>query len=665
MSTLDPGRLLAYLERLTQRPEPEYDWQPTTAPPVVPFRELKIIAPPVWHPPTDDLARARAHLKEVLEDYLMNPFPTHRLLVKALPGTGKTTASVAALDALYTHRRTKRTLYAGPRHDFFQDLQALTLYPQAWYEWHPRRLSESEDKPETCRYTPQISAYIQKGWPAIDFCKGVCGYQYMEDVCPWHRQKAQKEPIIYGQHQHLAVGHPLEFEVLLGDESPLQVFKREWRIPMRWIMPPGMDPTDPLAELLHTLAFLAERAGKKPLFGEQLLDFLGGPATVVETLRPHVQKFEKLSLELLTGGGITHQDDVEKIAYAHLPETVPLLYREASRALAGEKYPHRIILGGDQMTLLLRYTLNKDKLPPYLIWLDATARPELYERVFGVPFQVIDANPKLLGKIYQVTNRTNGKSAMVDRKSQQRTAKADETLALIQQIVAKKAYTNAAMISYKNVVLEVDWISTGHFYASRGTNAFQDADAIFVVGAPQPSAMSLVNLAKCLFFERDEAFRVVWSEKDVAYQYIDPEDGQGRAYPVSGFWSDADLQMLLQAMREDELIQAVHRIRPVNHPCDIWLFTNIPVDGLPPDELVSLHDLYEAPEEVRLKQWKKVQELIDSQEMITSADLQALGIHRNTANKYIDLIVQMPGWEAVKAATKGRGRPAVTLMKIL
>ncbi len=661
----DPTRLLQYLEQLETLPDPEYDWTPTVAPPVNYFRELKVVAPPVWQAPTDDLARARAHLKEVLEDYLMNPYPTHRLLIKALPGTGKTTASVAALDALYTHRQHRRTLYAGPRHDFFKDLQAITLYPQTWYEWQPRRISQSEDHPETCRYEPQISTYMRKGFQAQDFCQGVCGFDYMTNVCPWHKQKAQKETVIFGQHQHVVFGHPLEFNVMLGDESPLHVFTREWRIPAKWILPPGMDPTDPLTELLHTLAWLTTQTGKKPLFGEQLLKVLGGAAEVAAACEPHVKRFENLPTDLFTAGGIGRPDDVDNLPYAHLVETVPLLHREAKRAQAGEKYPHRIILGGEHMTLLLRHKLTKDTLPPWLIWLDATARPDLYETVFGLPFQVVDASPKLLGKIFQVTNRTNGKRSLLNRDTKARTPKADETLTIIQKLVKERGYQRPALISYKDALVELDWIETGHFYAARGTNAFQDADAIFVLGAPMPQPMQLVNMAKMLFFERDMAFRVIWSEKDVPYQYVDPEDGQGRAYPVSGFWGDPDLQAVLEMFREDELIQAVHRIRPVNHACDIWLFTNIPVAGLAPDELVSMHDICDAPENVRLEQWRKVQDLMAQHEIITSADIQALGIHRNTANKYIEMIANMPGWEQTKAVTKSRGKPATILMKIL
>ncbi len=660
----DPTRLLQYLEQLETLPDPEYDWKPVNEPPPSYFRELKIIAPPVWHPPTDDLATVRTRLRETIEEYLMQPYPTHRLLIKALPGTGKTTASVAALDALYIHRKQRRTLYAGPRHDFFKDLQAITQFPQTWYEWQPRRRG-TEDLPETCQYTDEITSYMHKGFQALDFCQGVCKWDYVREVCPWHKQKARPEPVIYGQHQHVVLGHPLEFHVLLGDESPLQVFTREWRIPAKWILPPGMDPTDPLTELLKLMSFLAEQTtNKKPLLGEQLLKMLGGAGDVVAACEPHAARLETLDVDLYSPGGIYQATEVEKIPYAHLSASIPLLFREAKRALAGEKYPHRIILGGGHMTLLLRHKLRKDSLPPWIVWLDATARPDLYERVFECEFKVIDASPKMQGTIYQVTNRTNGRSALIDRETKTLKQQTTDTLALIKQLCEKYAYQRPALISFKQAVAELDWIDTGHFYASRGTNAFQEADAIFIYGAPMPSLLSLVNTAKMLFFERDDAFRVVWSDADVPYQYVDPEDGMGRAYPVAGFWGDPDLNAVLRAHREDEIIQAAHRIRPVNKPCDIWLFTNLPIEGLAPDQLVSMHELQGAPENVRLGPWIKVQALMEKQDTITSQDLQALGMSNKTALKYLALIAETPGWETTKAVTRARGKPAIVLTKV-
>ena len=49
------------------------------------------------------------------------------------------------------------------------------------------------------------------------------------------------EAVIYVQHQHITNGHPLRFDVVFGDENPLQTFTRLWRIPARWVRPSGTD----------------------------------------------------------------------------------------------------------------------------------------------------------------------------------------------------------------------------------------------------------------------------------------------------------------------------------------------------------------------------------------------------------------------------------------
>ena len=79
--------------------------------------------------------------------------------------------------------------------------------------------------------------------------------------------------------------------------------------------------------------------------------------------------------------------------------------------------------------------------------------------------------------------------------------------------------------------------------------------------------------------------------------------GRGRAYPAGGFWDDPDLQALLWSYRDAELIQAVHRCRPVLREVDIWLLSNLPLPELPPAELLSLHELLGAPANTQPHKW--------------------------------------------------------------
>ncbi len=587
-------------------------------------------------------------IRTALNDYLDLEQPEHMLLVKTLPGTGKTTAAVAAVEQAAA--RGGRVLYAGPRHDLFGDIVAKAAAPAWWYEWQPRQAGDDDqDKPQTCLYPEQINTWLQRGYAGMDFCSGVCHWDYVKQGCAYHAQGRRTEPVIYGQHQHVAMGHPLTFSVLIGDESPLSAFLNEWVIPQRWIMPPGMDATEPAAELLHLLAAAAGSA-TRALTGAEVLEMLGGAQAVLEACN----SFAMPASEIKVAGKIGKPEEAAEKPYAHLFATLGLLKRAAERAVNGLETPDRVIVSPGQMTLLLRRT--PEKLPPHVIWLDATGRPDLYRQVFERPVEVVDAAPKMQGRIFQVVDRANGKHALTSDEARSKLWQ-EQTRNLVRKIISDYGYARPVVISYKDMTGMFPDLNTTHFYAARGTNQFEDADAVIVIGSPQPNFYDVVKMAKMLYFERDEPFKVEWVTRPAVYRFVDPQDGQGRTYPVSGFWNDPALQAVLETLREDEIIQAAHRGRPVNHPTDIWLMTNIPIDGLAPTELLTMRDVMGAPGGVDIFRWEKVETLMSSQDVITVDDIEQLGFDRDTARKYLDIIIETPGWEKAVCKNGKRGRP--------
>jgi hypothetical protein len=640
--------LVAFVEALRAR-EPTYDWQPTVEAPALPYeRRLTPCEPPAARARPESLEAARELIRSSILEYLEMPLPSHLLLVKTLPGTGKTTAAVEIVDQLAAEGR--RVAYAGPRHDLYMDILAKTGQMDLWYEWLPRQAEDPDvGKIQTCNYPLQIAEWLQKGYEAMDFCAGVCGWDYVSNRCVYHQQKLRSERAIYIQHQHVTLGHPLEFSVLFGDESPLAAFTNEWRIPARYILPPGMDMTEPLTEVLSMMTAIAQTT-TRAVSGPELLELLGG----AEDIRQAVEAFEIPTTDLAAAGEIHRAEQVEQKPYFHLFDTCRLLLRETRQALNGADYPHRLILSQGYMNLLLRQDPPTGNLPPHIVWLDGTGRPEIYERIFRRPVQVVDASPRLQGRIFQVVDRANGKRAMLGT-DKKKTAKARQADELMKRIIELHGYQRPAIISYKDFETEIDGVQTGHFYAARGTNAFEDADAILIAGAPQPNIYDVVKHAKMIYFERDTAFKVVWSTQERPYSYTDPEDGQGRQYPVSGFWHDPDLQAVLEVMREDEIIQMAHRGRPVNHPVDIWLLTNIPIESLPPDQLVTMREIMDSPEGVSIFKWAQVQELAKAQDEIYLCDLVNLGMSEHTAKKYLERLVEM-GWQpGVKKPEDARG----------
>lgn len=651
------NQLTEFVKRkLEQLKEPRYDWQPTVEPPRSFDRSLEPCDPPEWTPPADSIEESRQIIRSAITEYLENEVPVNMLLVKALPGTGKTTAAVEIVDQVAA--TGKRIAYAGPRHDLFEDVIAKSSNPVEWYEWLPRQAAApEEDKIQTCNYAGQMADWLVKGYAAMDFCSGVCGWDYVNGGCLYHAQKSRRERVIYIQHQHVTLGHPLSFSVLFGDESPLAAFTNEWRIPARWILPPGMDDRDPMKELLNWLTMYAQSTNRA-IMGPDLLQLLGGADLVLDTCEK-----SELPIAALAYGSIHRAEDVETTPYFHLPQLTRLLIREATQALSGVDYPHRVVIAPGSLTLLLRRTVDYRRIPPHVVWLDATGRPEIYEQIFRRPVQVVDAQPHMHGRIFQVVDRANGKTSLV--KSGQRTDKALQAEDLIGKIIEQHGYLQPSVISFKDFVENTDLdVKTSHFYAARGTNEHEDADAIFILGAPQSNIYDIVKLAKMIYFERDTAFKVQWTTQEQVYNYI-ADDGQGRRYPVSGFWHDSDLQAVLETIREDEIIQAAHRARPVNHPVDIWLLTNIPIPSLPPDELLTMRDVLGSPDGVDIFKWALVQKLMGEKDEITSSDLVEIGISRNTAAKYLDFIAHQPGWEkgVVKISGKRGGRPKAAVIR--
>lgn len=646
-------QLVATIEALRDRGKPDYDWRPTIDEPDIPAynRHLRPCAAPSWTPPVGTVEEARELIKMSIAEYLSLETPAHMLLIKTLPGTGKTTAAVHAVDGL-VEAGARRIGYAGPRHDFYKDVVAKTRRPDLWYEWLPRQTeNESAGKIQTCNYTAQINEWMSKGYQGIDFCSGVCGWSYVNE-CIYHRQKKTQAKAVFVQHQHMTVGHPLEFEVMFGDESPVGAFTKEWKIPSEWIMPPGMPPEEPLSEILFIAQSVASNLADYPAMGPELLDMLGGAQEVLDAC----EMFRMPVDALPTTSGIHRPEEAAEAPYFHLPQLIHLLRREAAQALKGNDYPHRVIITTDgKLKMLLRGSPD-ERLPKHLIWMDATARPEIYRQLFGREVVTIDAQPHIKGKIFQVVDRANGKSALVDQNNGGLSEKARQAKQFIQRIIEDRAYRRPSIITYK-AIAEDFGARTAHFYAARGTNAHEDADAIFVIGSPQPDIFDIVKMAKMIYFESDEAFNVVWSSKDHSYRYI-ASDARGRCYPVSGFWGDPRLEVILEVNREDEIIQSAHRARPVNHPVDIWLLTNIPIDALPPDELLTMRQAVGAPAGVNLFKWSDIIKALEGKDIVTKSDLVELGIHRNTASRYLRAISEMPGWElSVIKIDKRRGPP--------
>jgi hypothetical protein len=479
----------------------------------------------------------------------------------------------------------------------------------------------------------------------MDFCSSVCGYAYINNDCKYHAQKERTEPLIYGHHQHVTLGHPLakEFAVVVGDEFPLSSFIHEWLIPPKRVKFADVPLEYPLAPILFDLNRLCAEGIGKAISGPELLQRLGGADVIRDAIDAETMAlFETASV---IAPPIKDDGNLDKIPANYLPTLLPILLAEATAAAAGEEYPHRLYVDDRGLTILARRNVN-EQLRKHTIWFDATGKPELYEAMFQRPVDVLDAQPKTLGKIFQVTDRGNGISSIVEapdaEKKRAEKRGATQLRAMIDHICRNAQ--KPGVIVHKVIEETIDQPSL-HFGGSRGTNEFEYCDILVVAGTPMIPLYQIERAAKCLYPERMRPFDLSFRPVDRAYQYIGPE-GEGYVYPVSVF-SEQILNALLWQYREAEIIQAAHRSRMLFRPdATVWLLTNIPVDELAPDELLTIRELFGAPEGVDVFKWRTVVDFIESREFVTAVDLvDGVGINREAAVKYLGIFVASYGWE--------------------
>jgi len=136
-----------------------------------------------------------------------------------------------------------------------------------------------------------------------------------------------------------------------------------------------------------------------------------------------------------------------------------------------------------------------------------------------------------------------------------------------------------------------------HYHATRGLNR-NDCDAVMCIGAPHPDVEDLQRDAELLAMTGDgvraggaEHSTRRGAEHPPVYRKLHYEDdeGRGRAVPTKHYTGLTGT--LFRESREKELVQALHRIRPLiaDEAKHAYLLTNVPT-AIPVDELATFEE---------------------------------------------------------------------------
>ena len=259
---------------------------------------------------------------------------------------------------------------------------------------------------------------------------------------------------------------------------------------------------------------------------------------------------------------------------------------------------------GDRKLLLMGKWSRKLQNPdiPTLL-LDATASRailgSIFTREIDVWTDVSVAAPH--ARVVQVADRVVGKAMIVpdpDRDKTEELKRKRNRAADVAKIVevAAAGQTYAGLITYKATEDEIaaslpENVTTGHFNAIRGLDAWRDVDALVIAGRTQPSEGEVEHIAEGLFYDQDIVIEQVERYAKTEFDVVVGDQ-------VRTIDTDAHPDPLVEAVRwqicEGELLQAIGRARAIRRagddPVEIVLVTSVPV--LPHvDALVPWADL--------------------------------------------------------------------------
>ena len=546
----------------------------------------KIPAPAQESAPAMSLEDARAYMEtlllQALEGELGDPKELG-ILLSPLPGTGKSTVLSQVLNRYHRNRSPRRySAYFVPRHDLAENSER-----KSWAFLSGRTYADPETGQTPCAYPERQKEIARLRIPGQLGCEH-CPQQA---ACKDAQQPNDLElPYYWGQFQQ-----PGKVRVF-----PAQHFLT----PSLWGSPAAvvLDDCDLKSLMLETFALSQSYLGYALHWAEQHLSHAYAKAqpllfVLYEALRtaPAGQVFHwdgsslmaqlektaqehQLTLEQISEDAkqAEEPDPFEENTLLDGPKAVPVRFLEPLLEVLQHEWKEyqlqkpynrrlrleRSILGGEAgFRLSLRRELPIAALANSLLILsDASLSMEEAQRLYPER-RWIEVKPNLkipsAANIVQFTDYNYGKIHLA---TPQERLKA---LQKIGELVGQHRGQRIGLISHQSfssaVRQQFPHIQVGHYYGQRGSNEFADCDVLICFGTPNPNPRELERQAEALYWDQEVINPQTLLEPRVFRQ----SGGQVLQTRVRAY-RDPRLHEMHRAKREEELLQAIFRARPLS-----------------------------------------------------------------------------------------------------
>ena len=208
-----------------------------------------------------------------------------------------------------------------------------------------------------------------------------------------------------------------------------------------------------------------------------------------------------------------------------------------------------LVVSGGRARFLLREVRGIPVRTPIVV-LDAYANKDYYRKLLGRDVRLLMFDAQSHCEVMTIPLNTS-KNAFLKRKENL----VDDLTAVVYR------YPNRKILVYTYLFLKEDvekmfpkalraspqspFVAVEHFWSGRGKDCWRDYDVVIIFGTPEPNPSELFDDARALYADDENPISLAQSESDP------------RKY------ADSRLQLLREMRREDEIMQDVHRIRPI------------------------------------------------------------------------------------------------------
>ncbi len=536
--------------------------------------------------PKVTLERARLQQQKAIDDYLSRnrkAEPNVGLLLASPPGSGKSHSVTKAVRRFLRKNRRRRVAIFVARHEQAQEEPGREDWAVVRGRTHALK-----DLPTPCAYPERLKKISELrivGQTACQACpkQEACQANTQRDntVEPFYlnqfQPKEEQRVTVYQAAHFLTPSAYQSASVLILDDLDLNslqldrysVKRTELEYAVAW-METSPDSSYALAQpLVHLVSELTRKApqGEFSLSGQTLIEHLKSLALEYKiTLAEALERASKASEpEPFPEGAKSLPDSRLDVPKRFLADLVNVLSHERQQSEIDREIPgwnRRIEIsrtaGGDvELTFRLRRELpitgiaGKD-----IIVVDASLDVKEAKRKFPHIERWIVVKPEVempnSVKVVQFVESAWGKRALHNPVVQ------EKALALIGRHLQEHPDQKIALLTYKFFAQiakkRFPLLQVGYFYSQRGSNKFKDCDVEIVFGTPRPNPIDFLKAAEALY----------WDGSPLNYQTTLKTYRIGNRLVKVREYIDPRVQELARAKTEQEMLQALFRLRPLS-----------------------------------------------------------------------------------------------------